>query len=128
MAIVVDEYGGTMGIVTMEDIIEELIGDVLDEHDEEEISEFKQVDEVTYLVKCSAELDDFFDKFQLEAPDDEDMPQTVNGFVLKELESIPQKGDMFQYKHLTVEITKIGPKRIEEIKVTIRENEEDNEE
>ena len=128
MAIVVDEYGGTMGIVTMEDIIEELIGDVLDEHDEEEISEFKQVDEVTYLVKCSAELDDFFDKFQLEAPDDEDMPQTVNGFVLKELESIPQKGDMFQYKNLTVEITKIGPKRIEEIKVTIRENEEDNEE
>ena len=128
MAIVVDEYGGTMGIVTMEDIIEELIGDVFDEHDEEETSDFKQIDETTYLVKCSAELDDFFEKFEIEAPDDEDLPQTVNGFVLKELESIPQKGDMFQHKNLRVEITKIGQKRVEEIKVTVLENEEDNEE
>ncbi|MBQ7353501.1 MAG: HlyC/CorC family transporter [Clostridia bacterium] len=119
MAIVVDEYGGTMGIVTMEDIIEELIGDVFDEHDEEEISEFKQLDENTYLVSCSAELDDFFEKFEIEAPDDEDLPQTVNGFVMKELEAIPQKGDVFQYRNLRVEITKIGPKRIEEIKVTV---------
>lgn len=124
MAIVVDEYGGTMGIVTMEDIIEELIGDVLDEHDEEEISEFKQLDENTYLVSCSAELDDFFEKFEVEAPDDEDLPQTVNGFVMKELEAIPQKGDMFQYRNLRVEITKIGPKRIEEIKVTVLEDKE----
>lgn len=128
MAIVVDEYGGTMGIVTMEDIIEELIGDVFDEHDEEETSDFKQIDETTYLVKCSAELDDFFEKFGIEAPDDEDLPQTVNGFVLKELESIPQKGDMFQHRNLRVEITKIGQKRVEEIKVTVLENEEDNEE
>ena len=128
MAIVVDEYGGTMGIVTMEDIIEELIGDVLDEHDEEEVSEFKQLDDNTYLVKCSAELDDFFEKFEIVAPDDEDMPQTVNGFVMKELESIPQKGDVFQHKHLSIEITKIGPKRIEEIKVTVLEKEEDSEE
>lgn len=124
MAVVVDEYGGTMGIVTMEDIIEELIGDVWDEHDEEEISEFKQIDENTYLVNCSAELDDFFEKFEIEAPDDEDLPQTVNGFVMKELEAIPQKGDVFQYKNLRVEITKIGPKRIEEIKVTVLLNED----
>jgi CBS domain containing-hemolysin-like protein len=117
-----------MGIVTMEDIIEELIGDVFDEHDEEETSDFKQIDETTYLVKCSAELDDFFEKFEIEAPDDEDLPQTVNGFVLKELESIPQKGDMFQHRNLRVEITKIGQKRVEEIKVTVLENEEDNEE
>lgn len=124
MAIVVDEYGGTMGIVTMEDIVEELIGDVFDEHDEEEISEIRQLDDNTYLVSCSAELDDFFEKFEIEVTDDEDLPQTVNGFVMKELEAIPQKGDVFQYRNLRVEITKIGPKRIEEIKVTVLKDED----
>ncbi len=123
MAVVVDEFGGTMGIVTMEDIIEELIGDVFDEHDE--ISEdYKELEDGSYIVKCSTELDNFLEKFGTEIEDEEDMPQTVNGFIMKELGSFPHVGDSLEYKNLKIEIKKIGTKRIEEIKVTKIENEE----
>ena len=123
MAVVVDEFGGTMGIVTMEDIIEELIGDVFDEHDE--ISEdYKELPDGSYIVKGSAELDNFLEKFETVVEDDEDMPQTVNGLIMKELGSFPHVGDSFDYQNLKIEIKKIGTKRIEEIKVTKMENEE----
>ena len=123
MAIVVDEFGGTMGIVTMEDIIEELIGDVWDEHDEV-VNDYKEMPDGSFIVKCSADLDDFFEKFEITVPDEEDMPQTVNGFIMKELESFPQVGDNFDYQTLHLEIKKIGAKRIEEVKVTKIDNEE----
>ncbi len=116
MAIVVDEFGGTMGIVTMEDIIEELIGDVWDEHDEV-INEYKELADGTVVVKCSADLDDFFERFEITLDNEEDMPQTVNGFIMKELESFPQVGDSFEFHGLNIEIKKIGAKRVEEIKV-----------
>ena len=116
MAIVVDEFGGTMGIVTMEDIIEELIGDVWDEHDEV-INEYKELADGTVVVKCSADLDDFFERFEIELSDEDDMPQTVNGFIMKELEAFPSVGDSFEFHGLSIEIKKIGAKRVEEIKV-----------
>ncbi|MBQ8840609.1 MAG: HlyC/CorC family transporter [Clostridia bacterium] len=124
LAIVVDEFGGTMGIVTMEDIIEELIGDVLDEHDEEEASDFKELEDGSYIVQCSAELEEFFEKLELVYPEDEDMPQTVNGFVMKELESFPQRGDCFEYQGYRIEITKTSAKRVEQIHVTKNVKEE----
>jgi len=117
MAIVVDEFGGTMGIVTMEDIIEELIGDVWDEHDEV-VNDYKELPDGSFIVKCSTDLDDFFEKFEIAIPDEEDMPQTLNGFIMKELESFPQVGDSFDYQGLHLEIKKIGAKRIEEARVT----------
>ena len=116
MAIVVDEFGGTMGIVTMEDIIEELIGDVWDEHDEV-VNEYKELADGTVVVKCSADLDDFFERFEITLDNEEDLPQTVNGFIMKELESFPQVGDSFEFHGLNIEIKKIGAKRVEEIKV-----------
>lgn len=127
MAIVVDEYGGTMGIVTMEDIIEELIGDVFDEHDEI-TNDYKELPDGSFIVKCSADLDDFFEKFEIHVNDDEDMPQTVNGFIMKELETFPQIGDSFIYQRLNIEIKKIGSKRVEEIHVTVINSEEEESE
>lgn len=127
MAIVVDEYGGTMGIVTMEDIIEELIGDVFDEHDEV-TNDYKELPDGSFNVKCSADLDDFLDKFEIFVDDDEDLPQTVNGFIMKELETFPQVGDSFVYKNLKIEIKKIGSKRVEEIHVSVIKDEEQSEE
>jgi len=126
MAIVVDEFGGTMGLVTMEDIIEQLIGDVFDEHDEIENDDYQELPDGSFIVKCSADLDDFFDKFDITVDDEEDMPQTVNGFIQKELESIPHVGDGFDYKNLRIEISNIGPKRVEEIHVTVIEKEEED--
>ena len=116
LAVVVDEFGGTMGIVTMEDIIEELIGDVWDEHDEV-VNDYKELADGTFVVKCSADLDDFLERFEINIPDEEDMPQTVNGYIMKELESFPQVGDVFEINGLNIEIKKIGKKRVEEIKV-----------
>ena len=124
MAIVVDEFGGTMGIVTMEDIIEELIGDVFDEHDE--ITEdYKELSDGSFLVKCSADLDDFLEKFEITVLDDEDMPQTVNGLIMKELETFPKVGDSFDYLNLHIEIKKIGAKRVEEIIVSKKATEDE---
>ena len=127
MAIVVDEFGGTMGIVTMEDIIEELIGDVFDEHDEV-TNDYKELPDGSYNVKCSADLDDFFEKFEITVNDDEDQPQTVNGFIMKELETFPQVGDSFVYQNLKIEIKKIGSKRVEEVNVSVVKPEEITEE
>ena len=127
MAIVVDEFGGTMGIVTMEDIIEELIGDVFDEHDEV-TNDYKELPDGSFNVKCSADLDDFLEKFEILVDDDEDLPQTVNGFIMKELETFPQPGDTFTYKKLKIEIKKIGSKRVEEINVSIINDEEEEKE
>ena len=127
MAIVVDEFGGTMGIVTMEDIIEELIGDVFDEHDEV-TNDYKELPDGSFDVKCSADLDDFLDRFEISVDDDEDLPQTVNGFIMKELETFPQVGDSFEYQNLKIEIKKIGSKRVEEIHVSVIKNEEEKDE
>ncbi|MBQ3040391.1 MAG: HlyC/CorC family transporter [Clostridia bacterium] len=124
MAIVVDEFGGTMGIVTMEDIIEELIGDVFDEHDEV-TEDYKEQDDGSFVVKCSADLDDFIEKFNLKIRDDEDMPQTLNGLIMKVLETFPKVGDTFDYQSLSIEVRKIGTKRVEEVIVTQKEPEED---
>ena len=126
MAIVVDEFGGTMGLVTMEDIIEELIGDVFDEHDEVTEDDYVELPDGRFKVQCSADLDDFFDKFEVAIDDEEDMPQTVNGFLMKELEAFPQVGDGFEYRNLKIEISKIGPKRVEEIFVEVIEQEEED--
>ncbi len=125
MAVVVDEYGGTMGLVTMEDIIEELIGDVFDEHDEV-TNDYVELPDGKFKVQCSADLDDFFDKFEVAIDDEEDMPQTVNGFLMKELEAFPQVGDSFEYRNLKIEISKIGPKRVEEILVEVIEQKEED--
>lgn len=126
MAIVVDEFGGTMGIVTMEDIIEELIGDVWDEHDEIK-EDFKEQEDGSYIVDCTAELDDFFEKFGVEIHDFEDLPQTVNGFIMKELETFPQVGDSFDFMNIHIEIVKISQKRVEKVKVTVLFDKNENE-
>ncbi len=127
MAIVVDEFGGTMGIVTMEDIIEQLIGDVFDEHDEV-TEDYEEQEDGSFVVDCSADLDDFVEKFKLKMNDDEDMPQTLNGFIMKMLETFPKVGDTLDYQNLSIEIKKIGTTRVEEVIVTQRENEDDDDE
>lgn len=117
MAFVIDEFGGLMGIVTMEDIIEELIGEVWDEHDEVETLISTNPDG-TLTVDCSAELDDLFDIFGLEFDDEEnEKPQTVNGWVQLVLEGIPDEGDSFTYNILSVTVTKCDEKMVKEILV-----------
>ncbi len=125
MAVVVDEYGGTMGIVTMEDILEELVGEIWDEHDEV-IEEFKPQEDGSYLISCSASLDDLFDRFSLRAVDIDSA--SISGWVLEELGRVPVEGDHFVYESLDVTVTKVDHRRILEIRVAVipPEEEEDN--
>ena len=125
MAVVVDEYGGTMGIVTMEDILEELVGEIWDEHDEV-IEEFKPQEDGSYLISCSASLDDLFDRFSLRAVDIDSA--SISGWVLEELGRVPVEGDHFVYESLDVTVTKVDHRRILEIRVAVipPDEEDDN--
>ncbi len=113
MAFVTDEYGGTVGLVTMEDILEELVGDIWDEHDEI-VEEFVPVGENIYKILCSADLEEMFDRFQI---DDEADASTVSGWVVEQLGKIPDEGDRFQYENLSVTVLKADSKRVLEILV-----------
>lgn len=117
MAVVLDEYGGTSGIITLEDILEELVGDIWDEHDVV-VEYYKQLDEHNYLVECDADLEDMFERFDVKF-DDEYEIITVSGWVIHMMEHIPVIGESFDYKNLHVEVTNADARKINEIKVTI---------
>lgn len=123
MAVVVDDYGGTMGIVTLEDILEELVGEIWDEHDEV-IEEFKPQEDGSYLISCSANLDDLFDRFSIRATDIDSA--SISGWVLDQLGRLPVEGDQFIYENLDVTVTRLDHRRILEIRVAVIPEEDDN--
>ena len=122
MAVVVDDYGGTMGIVTLEDILEELVGEIWDEHDEV-IEEFKPQEDGSYLISCTANLDDLFDRFSIRATDIDSA--SISGWVLDQLGRLPVEGDRFVYENLDVTVTRLDHRRILEIRVAVIPEEED---
>lgn len=95
IAIIVDEYGGTAGLVTMEDIIEELVGDIYDEHDAVESQEIIPLQDGSYRVMCNANVEKMFDYFDEEVELD---VNTVNGWVVLQLDKLPKTGDTFDYE------------------------------
>ena len=115
MAVVVDEYGGTQGIVTMEDIMEELVGEIWDEHDEV-IEEFRKQSDGSYLVACSEDLDDLYDLFDMK-PSEEYDASSVSGWVMEEIGRVPDVGDRFQADGLDVCVTRVEHRRVMEIRV-----------
>ena len=123
IAVVTDEYGGTLGIVTMEDILEELVGEIWDEHDEV-IEEFTKVDDDTYKIKCSADLDEMLEMFELPENSETDS-NTVSGWVMEQLGHIPVEGDRFEYENLDVTVTSVDNQRVLEILVHVNRPEAD---
>lgn len=123
MAIVVDEFGGTEGIVTLEDILEELVGEIYDEHDEIEIL-FKKVDDKTFIVSGDENVEDMYEKLDLSAPDDIEST-TVSGYITELMDKIPQTGEKLTLKDIEIEVTKASAKHVQEVKVTLLENEEE---
>ena len=113
MAVVVDEYGGTEGIATLEDIVEELVGEIWDEHDEV-IENFQKQPDGSYLIACSADLDDMYDLFQVKGTCD---AATVSGWVMEQVGRVPEVGDHFQAEGLDVTVTKVEHRRVLEIRV-----------
>lgn len=114
MAIVSDEYGGTMGVVTMEDIIEELVGEIYDEHDQV-VESFKKLPDGDYLIDCTASLKDMQELFSIQGDFD---ATTVGGWVLDQMGRIPAVGDSFVYDNrLSVRVTRVESTRVLEISV-----------
>jgi len=114
MAVVVDEYGGVVGIVTMEDILEELVGEIWDEHDEV-VHDIVRLSEDEWQVNGGASLDDL----RQELPIGEEFESvTVNGWVLEVLGHLPQPGDAFDYGKLHVTVQRVARRRVEQVRIS----------
>lgn len=117
IAVVVDEFGGTSGMITLEDVVEEIFGEIDDEHDTEALIE-RAIDENTFLFSARQEIDHLNDEYDLNLPESENY-STLGGYITQQLESIPEKGEKFTLGHLRFEIINVSSNRIEDVKVKI---------
>lgn len=130
VAIAIDEYGGTDGIVTMEDILEEIVGNIFDEYDEPEldIDDIEQINENKYMIAGTTDLDDVEDLLKVEFPTDD--YDTLSGFIIGQLGYIPDPGEkpLVEYENSLFEIEEVNDRRIVKVKVTVKENEDEEQE
>lgn len=124
IAVVIDEYGGTAGLVTMEDILEELVGEIWDEHDEV-VEDIVKASDDTYIVQGNVLVEDMFEYFGIKG-DDESDADTVSGWIMEQMGVIPEENDSFDFMNLTIVIDKIVARRITEVKVIKHPVEEDD--
>ncbi len=118
MAIVIDEFGGTAGLITLEDVLEEIIGDVQDEFDEEEEADIKEISENTYIANAMMRIDELAEYFGInEAQFEEDDVETIAGLVVKLLGHIADIGDSVTYEGLTFTVVEIDGARITKLQI-----------
>jgi magnesium and cobalt transporter len=118
MAIVVDEYGGVAGLATIEDVIEQIVGDIDDEHDPEEAASIQQQDDGRYQVLALARVEDFNEYFKVDISDDE--YDTVGGLVMHELGRLPRRGEVLDFGVFRFKVLRGDRRRIHTLEVTRR--------
>jgi gliding motility-associated protein GldE len=115
MAVVVDEYGGTAGIVTLEDIIEEIVGEIQDEYDQE-MPLYTKIDDNSWSISGGMQIDEMAEELNIELPDEEGV-ETLAGFLLGQFGNVPKKNAKIQWKNLEFVIEKIAKRRIQQVRV-----------
>lgn len=131
MAVIVDEFGGTQGIVTMEDILEELVGEIWDEHDEV-VVDYEELEDHSYSVSGAMNIDEFFETLDLDVDTDEYESSTVSGWVSEMLGKLPHAGDAFEYdqakeKIASIKVLQVEDRKVARILVTLRDKPEEDE-
>ena len=124
LAVVVDEYGGTSGIVTIENLIEEIVGDIQDEYDENEEEEYRLMESGDYLIDASIDLDDLNDLLDLDLDTDE--TDTLGGYIFLKLGRVPDAGEVLETEELLLQIMEIDGRRIRKVLVTRKPDEGDD--
>ena len=123
IAVVLDEYGGTFGIVTMEDILEELVGEIWDEHDEV-IEVFQELNDTVCHIDCSVALNEFLDRYEITSDSES---ATLSGWVVEKLDKLPEVGDEFISDNLKITVTEIDSHRVAFVNVEKLEPTEESE-
>ena len=126
MAVVIDEYGGTAGVVTLEDLLEEIVGNIFDEYDKDDDIEIRQIDEKTYEASGMIGLDELEETLEAELPVEEF--ETLSGFLISLCGRIPSKDEMceIRFKNLVMQVTDATDKRIEKVIIRIEGNSDSN--
>ncbi len=129
MAIIVDEFGGTSGLITLEDILEEIVGEVQDEFDTDEEADITKINENEYIANGIMRIDEFAKYFDKEIPEEEDV-ETIAGIVLKRLDRMAEINDTIEYDDFLLTVIELDGTRIVKIKVQkiIKEQRKEEEE
>ena len=120
MALVLDEYGGVAGLVSIEDVLEEIVGDIIDEYDTETEEEFRIIDEHTVETLARVHLDEINERLDLEIPEDGDY-DTIGGFVFSQLGHVPMVGEEVYWGDVRIEVTEATRRRIERVRFQLPE-------
>jgi magnesium and cobalt transporter len=116
MAIVIDEYGGTAGLVTIEDVLEEIVGEIEDEYDVEDETNIRQISETDFIIKALTPIEDFNEQFHSELSDEE--VDTIGGLVLRNLGHLPQRGEIAAIEHFQFKVLNADNRQIHLLRVS----------